>query len=163
MKPRGFTIVETLIYMGLLSILMMVLTELLLSVLDVQSKTEATSNIQQDGRFLLARLQYDINRATALVTPAFKGTSTDSLQLSIGGTNHVYLLSGNDLHVGTGAAAINLNGFNTSVSGLTFTRIGNTGGREDTVRIDLTINSRVATKSGSDSAQFTTSYALRRN
>lgn len=160
---NGFTVVETSIYMGLLAILLLVMTELLLSVLDVQLKTEATSSVQQDHRYLFTRLHYDINRATTIVTPALNGATTNSLQLTIDGVNYVYNLSGTDLNIGTGLGTIKLNGYNTAISAVSFTKLGNTGGRENSVRVNLTITSRTQTKSGSDSANLATTFAVRRN
>src|SRR4030042_5852170 len=72
---KGFTLVEILLYMGLLAILLVVLTEILVSILAVKIEFEATSSVEQDSRFLLSRLFYDINRASAITTPGSIGSS----------------------------------------------------------------------------------------
>lgn len=162
-KSLGFTIVETVIYMGLLSILLIVLTELFLSVLDVQSESEATSAIQQDGRYLLSKLNYDLTQASAVSTPTL-GATAPSLVTTINGQTYSYQLSGPNLVLSiNGAAANQLNSYLSSVSGLSFTRLGNGIGKEDTIRVNFDLTSAASRPNGPQTTNFLTTVGLRPN
>src|SRR3990167_7290655 len=84
----GFTIVELVIYMGLFSILLVVMTQLFISTLKVQLSSESTSNVEQDSRFILARMMFDTQNASDIVIPATLGAAP-------GNTLHIRV-SGND-------------------------------------------------------------------
>lgn len=62
---KGFTLVELLLYMGLVVIFLGVLTNLFVSVLDVKDESSGVSFVEQDGRFILSRLLYDANQSGA--------------------------------------------------------------------------------------------------
>src|SRR3990167_8822134 len=94
---RGFTLIEIIIYMALLSIFLLTLTDIFVSILDVQLESDATSAVEQDGRFLLSRLAYDINRANAITIPGAIGSSSNSLEMTIAADTYTYTLSGSDL------------------------------------------------------------------
>jgi len=65
---RGLTLVEMLLYMAVFSILLTVLLQIFFSALDVQLESKATSGVDQDGTYIMARLTYDIQRAQAVIT-----------------------------------------------------------------------------------------------
>jgi len=58
---RGFTLIEILIYMGLMAALIIVLTNVFVTVLETQLESSSTSVVEIDGRYLLSRLIYDIH------------------------------------------------------------------------------------------------------
>src|SRR5688572_12402979 len=111
----GFTLVELLITMGLLSIFMLVITDIFAAVVDVRTESEATSAVSEDSRFLLARLSYDVQRASAVTTPAALGGASGTLGLTIGGVAHTYAVSGGNLQL-TNPSADNLNSSETVIS-----------------------------------------------
>ena len=131
----GFTLVELLIAMGIMSILIMILAQVFGSILNMRVGSEAVSAIAQDSRYALSRLAYDVGRASSITTPT-TGQSSSTLTLVIGGTNYVYSLSGNDLVLSVGGgvnSVVNSNG--TAISSLSFTRNNNLGTKEN-----ITIN-----------------------
>ena len=164
-KLKGFTLIELVIYMGVFSILIGVLSSLFGSIVEVQLESTATSNVNQDGRYLLSKLLYDVKSASAsataaaIVVPANPGDQTSTLQITVNSINYTYSLDANgNLQVVNGSTNQTdvLNSYNTSVSGLTFTRIGN-GGSNDTVNVAYTIKSRTKESSGQpDTESFQT-------
>src|SRR4051812_22940217 len=90
---RGFTLVEFLVYMGLLSILLTVMTSIFFSILDVSAEAESISSVEQDGNFILQRFIYDISNAESIALPSSYGVNSSSLQLSINGINYSYSIS----------------------------------------------------------------------
>lgn len=156
---QGFTLVELLIYMGLLGIFLLVLTEMFVSILDVRVDSQATSAVEQDGRYLLARLAYDVNRASSISTPATAGNSGNSLVLVIGGVNYSYSLNSGNLQLTSNQGTNNLNSSETTISSSTFQRLGN--GNKDSIRLQITIDSRAQRKKGVETKIFQTTLGLR--
>lgn len=158
-KQKGFTLVEIILYMALLSIFLIVLTDIFVSILDVRRESEATSAVEQDGRYILNRFMYDIPRASSVTTPASLGGSGSTLAIVIGGTNYTYSLSGGNLQLNDGTIN-NLNSSGTSLSDISFQRIGNSGGK-DTIKIQFTLTSVTTRPKGSEVRTFQTTVGRR--
>lgn len=157
---RGFTIVEMVLYVSLLSILLLIFTEVLGTIVDVRLESEATSSVEQDSRFILARMAHDIRRASAILIPASLGNETSSLQLTIDGINYTYGQSGANLTLSNHNGTQQLSSVGTTVSNLRFQRIGNALGK-DTVRMNFTLESVAVRKSGTERRSFQTTFGLR--
>lgn len=157
----GFTLVELLIYMGIFMVLFTTITFIFTTVIDAKIESESYSGIQQDGRFIIARLVYDIHRASSIMTPAFQQQG-NSLQLVINGEIYTYSLDGDsNLTVTYGGNTYKLNSFDTSISNLSFEQIGNFVNGKNTVRISFTVASRVMRKGAFEEKQFTTTIGIR--
>jgi type II secretory pathway pseudopilin PulG len=161
-SQKGVTLVELLLYMGILTILLTTLTSIFVSALDVQSESQATSSVEQDGNYLLARLSYDIHRAKSISIPAANGTSGNSFRIVIGGVNYTYSVDGNNnLILTENSGSYNLNNYNSGISNFSVKRLGN-GNVEDALRINFTVTSRVRRTSGFETRDFQTNLTLRR-
>lgn len=149
---RSFTLIELLIFMGVFSILIVILTQVYISFLDAQRETEASSSVEQDGSFILARLSYDVGRAKSINIPVNPGDQTSNLQLTINESGvdrtYTYSLTSNNLVLTDFIAAEQLNGFNTSLSNFTVKRIGNSGGKNSVI-INFTLISDTIKAGGS--------------
>jgi type II secretory pathway pseudopilin PulG len=162
---KGFTLIELVIYMGMFSILIGVMSSLFGSIVEVQLESTSTSSVNQDGRYLLSKLLYDVKSVSAnasgsaILVPANPGNTTNTLQITLNSINYTYSLNANgNLQVVNGSthATDVLNSYDTSISGLTFTRVGN-GGSNDTVNVAYTITSRTKESSGQqDTESFQT-------
>lgn len=152
----GVTIVELLIYMGMFSILILMLTQVFASTLELRRESEAYSAVSQDLRYILSRFDYDIKRASSISTPATLGSQSSTLTLVIDSANHVYSLSNGNLVVNS----VQLNNFDTTVSDLSFLRLGNSGGKHS-LKISYTVTGRVLKGSGVESKTVTTTIGLR--
>jgi prepilin-type N-terminal cleavage/methylation domain-containing protein len=159
-STKGFTLVELLLTMALMGMFLVVLTDVVSSTLNVQTEAEAVSALSEDGRFLLARLDYDLQRATSITTPASLGSSGSTLVMDIGGVANTYALSSGNLQLTNGAGTTNLNSNEATVSDLSFQRLGNSGGK-DTIRVSFTVTSVARTDQGQDSRTFTTTFGRR--
>lgn len=156
----GFTLMEIVIYMGLLSIMLVILTGIFLSTLDAQLESQTVSSVEQDGRFILSRLIYDINRAQDIATPVNTGESGNTLVLSIAGVNYNYDLVNGNLRLNINSVIDSLNGFDTTISNLTFQRLGKVGGK-NSIKVGFTIASKTQRTSGAEIKNFQTTVALR--
>ncbi len=161
-KKKAYTLVELLVFMGIFSVFLVVLTNILTSVLDVRQESESTSSVQQDGNFLLNRFSYDISRANAIITPSAIGSTTQSLNITVNGQSYVYALNSNNLQLTANGVSDNLNSVSTSISNLSFTRIGNSpGDNKDTIQVAFTVTSNIKKTSGLETKSFQTTVGLR--
>ena len=152
-RQTGFTLIEAMIVMTLLAVFLTGLTSLFVRAVDIQSKSEAYSATVSDGRFMMARLNYDITRASAISTPASLGSTSATIVMTISGTTYTYAVSSGNLQLTDGSGTDRLNSSGSSVSGLTFQRLGNSGGKES-IRYSFTLTSSVRHVSGNDIRTF---------
>lgn len=152
----GHTLMELIIYMGIFGLLLVVISQLLSVTLDVRRESEAVSYTAQSARYILARMTYDIRRASAIVTPSSLGAQSTSLVLTIGGVANTYQLTDSNLTLN----GVQVNGFETSVSDLDFTRLGNSGGK-NAIRVSYTVRGRVLKRSGEETVAVQTAIGLR--
>jgi prepilin-type N-terminal cleavage/methylation domain-containing protein len=156
---RGFTLIELIIYMGLLSILLVVMSNIFVTLLETKKDAESTSAVDEDGRFIMARLSYDINRATAVTTPVNSGDIGATLVLTINSQTYTYAQTGNNLTLNDGSGAAQLNGSGTTlVAAPTFQKIRPTG-FADTVKVQFSLRSVIQRNGGSETQQFNLSVA----
>lgn len=157
LTQTGVTFVELLIVMGLLSVFLMILATIFAKTIDVQSQTEGYSAVLSDGRYIMARLDYDIARASgasAITSPATLGASSSSLIMSISGATYTYQVSGNALQLTDGTGTANLTDDNIVISAVSFLKLGNASGKH-TIRYTFTLTSTGTHGSGKDSQTFT--------
>lgn len=151
----GVTLVEVLVTMGLLSTFLVVIATIFTASVDVQLQSHSYSVVSTDGRFVVARLSYDIARASAVSLPASLGESSGSLGITISGNTYTYGVINGRLQLTDNNGADYLTSADDTASGLTFTKLGNTGGLES-VSFSFTLTStashgpaRIQTFSGS--------------
>jgi len=160
-KQRGFTVIEMVIYIGTLAIFMAILTQIFTSILNVRTKTESTSSLEQDSKYVLSRLVYDINRAQSITRPVNLGGQESRLEITIDGNPYSYFISDNNLMMTdtTGTYALNSNG--TTVSGLNFQRLGPALTGRNTIQVNLTITSASLSTTGVDQNLIQTTVGTR--
>jgi prepilin-type N-terminal cleavage/methylation domain-containing protein len=158
---RGFTMVELLIYMGILAILLGVLSGIFSSIINVQLESRGASSTQIDGRFILSRLNYDIHRVSGITSPTL-GNQANFLTASISGQTVTYSLDANNDLVRTDATGTDqLNSYDTTVDAITFRQIGNSPAGKNTVQVTYTLRSRAQSTRGADVKTYTTTIGMR--
>lgn len=143
---KGFTLIEFLVYMGLMSLFLIVLSNILSTSLETFTQSNQATLVDADSRYILNRLAYDVGHAATITTPATVGQTTNSLVLDVG----TYTNSGGNLLLGIDR----LNGFDSTIANFSVTRIGNGTGK-DTVKISFDITS------GSKTQTLSTTLGLR--
>jgi hypothetical protein len=159
-QNRGFTIVEMIIYCTILVSFLYVMTNMFVSILDMQLESETTSSVIQDSRYLFSRFTYDIGRATAITIPANLGEQSNTLGLTINGVLYTYALQGENLFLTSTAGTGQLNSEGTTISGLSFRRYGNVTGKPS-VRIVFTLESTTHRTGGPEIRSFETTLGVR--
>lgn len=161
---NGFTMIELLLYMGIFSILLVVLLDLLTMILGAHTESQATSAVDQDGNYIMTKIAYNIHRATT-INPSTYAVSSNNLELTGTSFDETFAVDGNNNLVVTDntvtpPVSYQLNGPDTTAN-ITFTPFGNTGGKAS-VQIKLILTSRLKQKGGVVQQQeFDTTVAMR--
>lgn len=156
----GVTLVELLVSMGLLSILLIILTGVFISALDLQLRSESVAFSQQDAQFALTRVVYDIRRAQNILAPASLGAQSNSLSLQINSQTWVYSLSDGNLIVTNPQGTFVLNSAQTTVTQFAITRTGNASGQAS-VQIQISVESRINGRTQNEVVSYTTTAGIR--
>ncbi|OGK41989.1 hypothetical protein A2954_05250 [Candidatus Roizmanbacteria bacterium RIFCSPLOWO2_01_FULL_37_12] len=157
---KGYTLVELLIFMAMLSILLVIFTQIFSLIVDARLESESTSIVAQDGNYLLNRLMYDVARTNTINLPNAVGATDTTLDITIDGVNYVYALNGTNLQLTVNSSVYQLNSIGTTISDLTFKRIGNDDGK-DTVQLGFTVTSKILEAGGSEFKSYQTTAGLR--
>lgn len=160
-KNRGFTLVEFLIYIGIFSIFLLVTLEMFSSIFGIQLESESTSSVGVDGKYIIQRFTYDVNKASSISVPNTYGTPSEILTLVIGGQNFIYSFSSGNLILEneTMGTSDQLNSSDSKVSDVSFTKLD--GGGKDVVQITFTLTSEIKKTGGKEVQSFQTSAGLR--
>lgn len=146
--------------MGILMILISVLTTVFGQILDVQLESKSISSVDQNGRYIMARLMYDMQQAESIASPSAAGEQSDTLKIKINSIDYIYTVSnsGNLIVINNYGTDV-LNSNSATISGLRFTRLGS-GGNDDTVRIDFSVISKTQRVPGVEQKNFQTTLGL---
>lgn len=156
----GFTLVELIIYMGLISVLIVVFMDILSASFNAQLSSQSSSEVVQDGRYIYTKLTYDINRTNSVSIPEDLGDSSPTLTVIINGNNVTYGLNEGNFEITTASGSYMLNGVGTSVSNLRFQRVGNPKGKH-TIRVAYTITGKTNLSGRYETKSFQTTVGLR--
>lgn len=152
--------VEMLMVMGIMGILIVILSQVFSSILTMKLRSEATSAVAQDSRYILSRLSYDVARASAITAPS-TGSGGSTLTLTIAGVSYTYALSGTTLTLSVGGAQpVAMSSVGTKITALNFVHLDQ--GNKKSVTITITIAPTNAQPGGVTLArQLTTTVATR--
>ncbi|OGY24025.1 MAG: hypothetical protein A2Y57_02215 [Candidatus Woykebacteria bacterium RBG_13_40_7b] len=159
-NQAGFSLIELTIYIAILVILMVITVDLSISATEVSLEAKGRNILEEDGRFILQRLTYDIRRSSQIVTPTNLGDSSQRLELRINNQTYTYQLNSANLDLTFVNSTNNLNSPETLVKNLSFQKVGNSGGLS-TVKINFTLESKVGTKTRKEEKSYTTAVSLR--
>ncbi len=159
-NKNGFTLIELILFMGIFSILLYMITNIFVTTLDAKRESESYSGITQDGTYILNRLQYDIARAETITTPLTLGEQTSTLQMTIDGVTNTYALDNDNLILVVGEESLALNGYDTTVTNLTFRRLGNANGK-NSIQVSYQLTSKTNTRQGFRQRVFTSTFGTR--
>ncbi len=164
-KWKGFTLIELLIFMGIFSTLLMFLTSLFTTILDVQLEAESYSSIDLDGRYILAKLSHDIQSADSADTvnnyfdlPATASAGT-VLRMRINSEMHTYYASSSGRLQMINPVLHDLTSSDSSISALLFERIG-PGNNSDTIRMSFRLTSNYLRRTGANFRDFQTTMGM---
>jgi len=136
----GFSFLEILIYVSILSIIVVIVSNTFVSLSRGRGQSGARSEVNNAMRFSTELLRQDIKNASVITVPA-TGSTSSTLTLTRGGVIIVYDVSGGALRRQEGTnTPINLTNSNVLVSAPLFTRIENTNTLFSDTDVSLRIN-----------------------
>lgn len=156
MTKKGFTIVEMLMYIGLFSTVLLVTTQILISITDMYLESSATASLENNATYLSQKLQYDLLRSTRIMEPADPAVTGNRLVLQINGSDYIYEIQNQVLLLTAEDETNQLSTNDVNVSELTVKRVGD-GTATDSARLDLTLQSKFVE---ADGRQRTKSYFI---
>lgn len=159
----GSSLVELIVYMGMFSILLIMLLQMFTTILNAQLESQATSSVALDGRYILSRLTYDIQEATNIATPSSFGISGTTLRVTGNNRDFSYTINNNVLNLTNNSTGTtdSLNSIDTSISNLSFTKIGTSSSSDNSVQISFTLTSNTIKSTGKEIKSFQTTVGTR--
>ena len=158
LNQKGLTLVEIIIYFTLLSIILVIITDLLIKVTESSLESTSKSAVETEGEIIIKRISYDIHRAESIAIPVNPGNVSPNLELVINGTNIKYSLIGSSITIDDGTAdPITSNLVKATL--LSFEKVGSVA--SPTIKISFTLQATKNTKQGAQVKNFETVVALR--
>lgn len=142
MKEKGYTLLELLLYMVIVSVLLASVTAFFGATADARFKNQTISEINDQGQSIMDYMTQTIRNATSITTPAAAASGASlTLVVPTGSLSPtVFSLSGTTLQVKEGAAAaIALTNNDVRITSLTFTNLTRSG-TSGNVQISFTLS-----------------------
>jgi len=114
---RGTTFIEVLLYIALLSIVLIFITDIILQTLSFMIEARNISYLDSDSRFINTKIRNDIRRADSISTPQTVGQTTSSIGFVYEGENYSYSLNNGALEITDPNGTYRINSDQTTVSG----------------------------------------------
>ena len=158
----GFSLLEILIYVSILSIIVVIVSSTFISLSRGRGQSAARSEVNNAIRFSTELLRQDIKNASVITVPT-TGSTSSTLTLTRGGVVIVYDVSGGVLRRQEGVnTPINLTNSSVSVSAPLFTRIENTNTLFGDTDVSLKINMTFSYNSNNPDWIYSTSLQIGR-
>lgn len=120
MRNKGFTFIEIILYVSIVSIILVALVPVAWNVIGGSVKSSAQQEVFSQARLISERIKYEIRNADGVNSVAATSISLDPPGTSNDPT--IIDLSGGKIRIKLGvAAAVDLNSSDTSITSLTFT------------------------------------------
>lgn len=142
MNKKGFTLIEILLYVSLVSIIIFTIATFFRTLIQVQTRNEVTQEVDTYGNQLMSLITKAISDSTNIVTPV-AGSSQSRIELSRIDPQRsptIIELNAGNITISEGGNNINLNSDRVIIQELTFTNLTPTINQGGVIRIKLTIS-----------------------
>lgn len=141
MRNQGFTLIEFIIYIGIIVGILVLITGFFWNIISGNIKETSYQEIQQNGRFALTKIIQETKKATGINDPS-SGFSSDSLSLEVAKPDlnpTIFDLKNGKLRIKQGKSdPIELTSDRVIVTNLLFTNLSYEG-TPGTIRIEMTV------------------------
>lgn len=164
MNKRGFTLIETLIYIAIISMVLISVVVFISAIADSRNKAYAAAETQSNGRTAINTIASKIMSATSVVAPGSGATSSVLILAMPSGGNITFAVVGGVLQMGqVGSATTTITGSRVTIGNLQFTNVSASGKRSN-ILVDLAIsyNGAVNDKIFSYSQTLSTAVSIRK-
>ncbi|MBU0540579.1 hypothetical protein KKF59_02525 [Patescibacteria group bacterium] len=142
-KPAGYTLLEFLLYIGIVAVVLLAATNVIFTTLEGKQKLQAVEDVNQNSRFALEKITQAIRNAQSVTIPLAGSTSTIlTLQTSSTTTTPTsFFLSGGVLRIKEGSSpTTSLMADEVTVNDLLFQNTGGTS-TPASIRIVFSVSS----------------------
>jgi Tfp pilus assembly protein PilE len=155
-RYSGFTLVETLLYVAIVSSFLVMAVYFAWDIVLNQVKSNSIAEVNDNANIITQKISYYIQNAKNITTPANKGDVSQTLVLVMpDNSTATFDLSSGQLRLNLGSGAINLSSNSVTISNLSFTNLTTTGTRGNIkVKMDIT------NKNPSDKSEYNTSFKI---
>jgi prepilin-type N-terminal cleavage/methylation domain-containing protein len=163
-SQKGFTLIELIIYMGLLSIFVTGAVMFSIDVMSSRGKAEASNAVEQNARVILQRIRYEIQNASSINSVSASQISLTTANAATNPTIISYANGGVTIQQGS-TTPIKLSSNQIRISSMIFSTVSSADNNSKNIQINLTVNQQTPNASQSYSASTTmnTTVELRSN
>ncbi|OGG52891.1 hypothetical protein A3H16_03435 [Candidatus Kaiserbacteria bacterium RIFCSPLOWO2_12_FULL_53_8] len=137
---KGFTMIETLVYLALYAIIMTGLLSAVYSLIESSVHNQTVAMVEEEGNFLAGKIEWALSNAREILAPSSSGstlsvTTFDGSPITIG-------LTGGDMRIQEASNPAHiLNNTNVSITNLSFThaRASSDGINPESIESSFTI------------------------
>lgn len=143
-REKGFTFIEMILYVAIVSIVVSALIPFAWSVIGTGAKSSVQQEVFSTARYVSERIKYEIRDASGINSV---GTTAISLSNSNAAKNPtiIDLVAGN-IRVKYGSSgAVNLNSTDTTISNLVFNNYTSGDNKTENIQYSFTVDSNYAT------------------
>lgn len=141
-RHAGYTLIELLLYLSLLSVLLGAIASFTGMVLEARAKNQVMTEVNQQGTAALELISYTLRNASSITAPA-TGSNASSLTLSVptaSASPTIFTLNDSTLTIKEGSAtAVPLTNSRVQVTGLVFTNVSRSG-TKGVIQASLTLS-----------------------
>ncbi len=142
-KNNGFTLVELLVYFGILVLLLLIIGTILFNVIQSKTKLETVQETSQNARTVMELISDRVRNAQSVTSPA-QGASGAGLTLVMADATKnptIFSVSSGKLQIKEGSGATTtVSSDNVTISSILFSNVSYSG-QPGSVRIQMTISS----------------------
>ncbi|MFZ2205093.1 MAG: prepilin-type N-terminal cleavage/methylation domain-containing protein [Minisyncoccia bacterium] len=159
LSKKGFSLLELLIYLAILSVLVVVIANIFISLSKSNAQSQAKSEVNSAIRFASELLRQDIKSSSVISVPTTPGgTTSPTLTLTRDGVVIIWDTSAGVLRRKEGSAnPINVTNANVLVGTPVFTRIENANQTFGTTNVSIGINITFSYNSASPDSTYSDS------
>lgn len=154
----AFTLMELILYLAVLLVMSVVLSNTFLLLNKGGSNVQAKSELNSNFNFINLKIKRDILMASNLNTPLVASTSSTTLDITVGGQSIKYTLNANRVTRQINSQAVEyISSDSINISNLQFTRLENSNSILGTKKIGVEVNISGAYNSSSTDLNYTQS------
>ncbi len=156
---KGFSLLEFLIYIAVLSVVAMVVASMFLSINRGRGQVETVNEVNSNLRFAAEKISQDLRLASSVSIPALAGATSTTITATVSGSGLTYCVSGGKLRRQVGAGACNdsseaITNDSVIVDSLVSTRLENTNPILAKTVVSVEVDISVSYNSASPDKQY---------
>ena len=154
MRKRGFTLIETLVYIALFTLMIGGLVVSVYFFFENSDRNQTKAMMQEEENFLIGKINWALSGAKTVSAPAAGSSGSTLTSANYDGTTRTIALSGATITLN----GTTLNNSNVTISKLVFIHVSAGGTNPESVEAGFTITAKTPTGSTVVESASTTRY-----